>query len=709
MNYFIFLYLFFLGVPLNLDAASPIDRYALVHRHSVIIKKMDSLSSLSVGNGKFAFTVDPTGFQSFPSHYERGVPLGTQSEWGWHSFPNREHYGFDETFKEYDFHGKKINYSVQGHSSDRKNKATEYFRSNPHRLQLANIGLEIEMKSGAMFQVEDISSIEQTLDLWEGMIHSRFSVDGHVVKVITAAHPTNDAVSFKIESDLLQSHKIKIRVRIPAPNGAWKDAGTLWQYGPGQTSTSHFNRRVAQITSIIDSTQYLIRLHWKHDAQLIQKAEQYYILDPAPASSFELTIGFDPNFRKTSNPSYNKTIQASKSAWKKFWMSGGAIDLSESTDSRAFELERRIILSQYLTRIQCASANPPQETGLTFNSWYGKPHMEMHWWHSLHFALWGRPELLEQSLQWYLKNVLQAQALATRQGYKGVRWPKMTDPEGQETPSSVGSFLIWQQPHIIYFSELLYKINPSQKVLTRYRELINSTAEFMVDYLSYDSLGSRYVLGPGLIPAQESFSPLTTINPTYELAYLRWALNVAQSWRTRTGLSREARWDEVISKLSALPQKDSTYLACESAPDSYIDPRHMTDHPAVLGAVAGLPIDHSIDTGVMKNTFLTIWQKWDWASTWGWDYPMMAMAATRLNMPQYALEAILMRQQKNTYLINGHNYQTERLPIYLPGNGGLLAVIAMMCTGVEGKQIESPGFPKNGAWKVRWEGLNKIF
>ena len=111
----------------------------------------------------------------------------------------------------------------------------------------------------------------------------------------------------------------------------------------------------------------------------------------------------------------------------------------------------------------------------------------------------------------------------------------------------------------------------------------------------------------------------------------------------------------------------------------------------------------------MKNTFLTIWQKWDWASTWGWDYPMMAMAATRLNMPQYALEAILMRQQKNTYLINGHNYQTERLPIYLPGNGGLLAVIAMMCTGVEGKQIESPGFPKNGAWKVRWEGLNKIF
>jgi hypothetical protein len=77
---------------------------------------------------------------------------------------------------------------------------------------------------------------------------------------------------------------------------------------------------------------------------------------------------------------------------------GAAVDFSGSTDPRAHELERRIILSQYLTKINCAGSLPPQETGLTMNSWYGKFHIEMHWWHGVHFALWDRLDLLENSL-----------------------------------------------------------------------------------------------------------------------------------------------------------------------------------------------------------------------------------------------------------------------------------------------------------------------
>jgi hypothetical protein len=80
-----------------------------------------------------------------------------------------------------------------------------------------------------------------------------------------------------------------------------------------------------------------------------------------------------------------------------FWQTGGAIDLSGSKDSRWFELERRIVLSQYLTAIQDAGKNPPQETGLTYNTWEGKFHLEMHWWHEAHFALWNRLPLLERS------------------------------------------------------------------------------------------------------------------------------------------------------------------------------------------------------------------------------------------------------------------------------------------------------------------------
>ena len=70
--------------------AQPINREAVVKRHNVKVNKVDSLSSLTVGNGNFAFTVDATGMQSFPDAYANGVPLGSQSVWGWHSFPNTE-------------------------------------------------------------------------------------------------------------------------------------------------------------------------------------------------------------------------------------------------------------------------------------------------------------------------------------------------------------------------------------------------------------------------------------------------------------------------------------------------------------------------------------------------------------------------------------------------------------------------------------------
>lgn len=181
-------------------------------------------------------------------------------------------------------------------------------------------------------------------------------------------------------------------------------------------------------------------------------------------------------------PNYNDTKMNSASVWQKFWQSGGAIDFSETKDPRAFEIERRVILSEYLTKIQCTGTMPPQETGLTYNSWYGKPHLEMHWWHGVHFAQWGRAELMERSLEWYNFAQYEARNIAKRQGYDGVRWQKMTDPEGLEAPSSVGAFLIWQQPHFIYLAEQAYQAHPTPETLEKYQDLVFKTADFMASY-----------------------------------------------------------------------------------------------------------------------------------------------------------------------------------------------------------------------------------
>jgi protein-glucosylgalactosylhydroxylysine glucosidase len=87
---------------------------------------------------------------------------------------------------------------------------------------------------------------------------------------------------------------------------------------------------------------------------------------------------------------------------------------------------------------------------------------------------------------------------------------------------------------------------------------------------------------------------------------------------------------------------------------------------------------------------------------------MTAMTATRLGLPDKAIDALLMPIGANTYLNNGHNYQDKRLTIYLPGNGGLLAAVALMCAGYDGCKKSEPGFPKNGKWRVKWEGFKKM-
>jgi hypothetical protein len=42
----------------------------------------------------------------------------------------------------------------------------------------------------------------------------------------------------------------------------------------------------------------------------------------------------------------------------------------------------------------------------------------------------------------------------------------------------------------------------------------------------------------------------------------------------------------------------------------------------------------------------------------------------------------------------------------LPGNGGLLAAVALMCASYDGAKETNPGIPKN--WKAKWEGLQKM-
>ena len=696
--------------PLILKAQTKIDRKNLVQRHNVVNEGVDALSSLSVGNGRFAFTVDATGLQTFPEHYDKGISLGTQSEWGWHSFKDTVGYKFDETLKTYTLNGRKVTYSVQWNQPKRNKDAANWFRENVHRLQLGNLGFILLHKDGTEAKIEDIKNIHQELDLWTGGINSSFTFDGEAVKVRTYSHQGLDLVGVKVKSKLLAEGRLKVRLRFPFPTNQFADYGDNWK-NPEKHSSSitSSGKQEATIIHRLDTNQYYVHMGWQGEASVKNAGAHQFVLSPqGKTDSLAFTCLFSLNKPAAINPDFAQVQANSIQQWKAFWQSGGAVDFKGSTDPRANELERRIVLSQYLTKIQCSGHQPPQETGLTYNSWYGKPHLEMHWWHGIHFALWGREALLENSMDWYHHVKANAKAIAQRQGYDGVRWQKMTDPDGNESPSSVGAFLIWQQPHLIYFAELDYRAHPNKQTLDKYKDLVLADADFMASFPTYDQQHDRYILGKGIILAQERYNPEETFNPTYELQYWRWALNTAQQWRKRVGMQPDKKYALILQKLSALPQKDGVYLAAESAPDGYTNPKLKTDHPAVLAAYGMLPYNDKLDTLVMKKTFNLVWDAWDWKDTWGWDFPMTAMTAARLNMPEKAIDALFMPIKTNTYLPNGHNYQDSRLRLYLPGNGGLLAAVAMMCAGWDGSTTNNPGFPKNGKWKVKWEGLKRM-
>lgn len=689
-----------------------IDRKAVVQRHNIVNNEVDTLATLTVGNGVFAYTVDVTGMQSFPEYHKGGVSLGTQSEWAWDRFHNTGNYKFEETLKSYDFNneGRDAKYSIQHKQDGRQKEATDYFRENPHRLQLGNVGLELYLKNGQRAQVQDIKDIEQTLDLWTGIITSSFTVDGSPIKVFTASYQHSDRVAVKVESPLIAEKRVKVFVRYPYPTGKFLDEAV--HYGnenDHQTSLVSSDGQVTVIDHTLQGSQYFTALNYS-EGKVTETAKHYFVYEPSTdLKEFELSFEFAPtNTFATTKELYVSAADESTKEWDRFWKSGAAVDFEGSTDPRAHELERRLVLSQYLTKVQCGGANPPQETGLTFNSWYGKPHTEMHWWHGVHFALWGRPEIMEKTLDYYFRTYDQAKALAERQGYKGVRWIKMSSNDGEESPSSVAAFLIWQQPHLIYMAELAYRDKQDKAVLEKYKKLIYATADFMADYAYYNEEKDQYDLGYGVIPSQEVFKAAETKNPPYEVAYWDWALRIAQEWKERLGEPRVKEWDEVINKLAPLSVQGDVYLSTETAPDSYTFPKWMTDHPSVLGTLGMVPESPKLDKAIMKNTLDTVWARWSWNDTWGWDFPMTAMNAARLDQPSKALDALFMDIQTNTYLKNGHNFQDNRLRIYLPGNGGTLTAVAMMLEGWDASAGDFPGFPKDGSWKIKKEGFKKM-
>ena len=726
------------------NITASIDREAVLFRNSPIITEADPLTSLTVGNGHFATTVDVTGMQSYVSDYSKGIPLNAMSDWGWHSFPNTQGLKTTDTEKGFNLgHGHEEVYAVEYKASKgdaaRNVAATEYFRVNPHRLNLGAIGLQMTDKNGQPIALSALTDIRQQLQLWHGQIESHFAVDGTPVDVMTIGLPNRDATAYRISTPLLKSGQAAVKIQLPYPTGRHADDASDWSQADRHTSRIvSQDANTAVVEHRLDTTTYYIYIRWEGNACLTQTVPHCYVLSTdAEQLAFEAEY-LSPEKHQARHVimsfRFDEAQKTTQKFWHQFWTETAFADFSQCTDPRAKELERRVVLSQYLTRINCANNMPPQETGLTYNTWFGRPHLEMTWWHAVDFALWNQPKVVARMLRWYNETAYpEAKKIAQRQGFKGIRWMKMTDPWAGEAPSNTGSFLIWQQPHYIYLAEEMYRANPNAETLKQYGRQVEETAEFMADFVSYDAKSKKYYL-QGATAMQESMSKDFSYNHPFELAYWRYGLTVANQWRERMGKPRQAEWDKIAGNMAPLPMtKDGVITAglpkgktdnlksfdpfntvgggsASVSTETFAD-KCRNDHPACLGSFGLLPAATVCCDSIATNkTLKWVMKNWNFQTTWGWDYGMIAMAAARIGDTKTALDALLIDTQKNTYLKNGHNYQTaDRLRLYLPGNGALLTAVAMMCAGWDGcKEVLNPGFPHDGTWNVRWEGLRRM-
>lgn len=673
-----------------------INREALVKRHNIKISQFDSLTSLSLGNGDFIFTADATGLQTFPEIYKNGLPLGTWTNWAWHSCPNVSGYNFHETLKDYNLHDRKISYSVPFHDSGRNQQAAEYFEKNPHRLPMGLVGFEWTKPDGSKVTASEIKNINQELHLWEGRLQSNFEVMNMPVNVTTYSHGEQSLIAVEVHSPLIRKGLLKIKFQFRYPGEQVSDSLKTAQH---QSLMSGLGPNSAFVQRKIDSASYVLKIDWNGKGALIETNLHEYTLVPgSDQDKFSFSFLYSPEIKFNKLPDFITTNLSSKSSWGRYWQKGGIAEFSECTDPRAIELERRVILSQYIMKVYCSGSIPQELLGSTP---YNNIQSDNNLWLASQFALWGKTELLEKNLVWYKNSLPQAIETAKRQGYNGARWPSLANPSGMEKPSQK-SLTIWQQPNIIYLAELHYRLNPDRTILSKYHNQVSQTADFMASYTWFEKEKERFVLGPTLAATQKPIFSPEAMNPTFELAYWHWALSTAQLWEERLHLPRIEKWDTVLSKLSNPPITKGIYLLAENTKGTRASFEPI-ENQIILGAWSFIPKTKLIDSIVFKNTFNFILKKENYSKANEWGANLIAMTATRLGYYELAIETLL--SDKGKFLKNGL-YVSDK--VNLSGNGSLLMAVAMMCAGFDGCKTENPGFPKNNQWNVKWEELAKL-
>jgi len=264
--------------------------------------------------------------------------------------------------------------------------------------------------------------------------------------------------------------------------------------------------------------------------------------------------------------------------------------------------------------------------------------------------------------------------------------------------------LIWQQPHPFYFAEAEYQRAPNNKTLQKWDEVLTASADFMVSYAFHNTSLDVLQLGPPIYPVSENTNPNYTVNPTFELAYWRFGLDIAASWKQRQNQTVPHNWTTIAESLPPMPVVNDTYVIYTGIGDMWNNTNYTSDHPSMAMIYGFISPPPDFNLTIMNNTMNKIYQTWNYTDSFGWDFPMLAMTAAKLGDYDRAVDFLL--NPNFQFDDVGMQIGGARVPTpYFPGSTSLLMAVAMMAAGWK----EDPGvkFPQD--WKVQVESFRPMF
>ena len=236
---------FHASVAAALPSSLPIDRHALVSRHDIDWPVLDG--QIPLGNGNFAFNADGTGLET--------VGGNTMSHWCWHNFPLPPGVS-PEDIKPW---STTDSGRLKGIETKPSPAIYHWERLNPQPLNLGRLGFIDE--HGARLQPSEVHVDTRHLDLWSGLLTSRFTYGGDTVAVETCIDPGSDTVAVHISSPALGEGRLRIMLDFPSPgNGNPVSGGDFSRVAGHQTEIVHQTDNSLSVNRVIDDAHYQVAL-----------------------------------------------------------------------------------------------------------------------------------------------------------------------------------------------------------------------------------------------------------------------------------------------------------------------------------------------------------------------------------------------------------------------------------------------------------------